>query len=401
MKQALSPAVWVLVLLAGLGMFSETVYTPSLPEIARSLKASESMVEYTLTIYLLGFALGTFFWGKLSDRVGRKPCILGGLLIYIIGCVGCYFSNSIEMLMVSRLIQAFGGSIGSVLGQAICRDSFQGPALGKAYSLIGASLSAFPAIGPVIGGLISESFGWSTIFLVLICFALFLTIIITLRLPETHLKENRKPVGIWEVAQKLFRDKKVLSFGLIVAVGAGQGFTYFAEGPFCLISLLGMTPSEYGLTFIGISAFSFAGGLFSKKLQDRLSSFTVMSYGLRIIFLGSALFCGFILLSLQIPMPTSWLIGIVLGSQAIISFGACMSTSNAMASALVDYKWCIGTASSLFGFFYYIIVSLITYGMGHLHNGTLLPMPLYFLFLSILGIGIQKTMSSNGKTTNQ
>ncbi len=395
MKKSLSPSLWLLVLLAGLGMLTETIYTPSLPAIAHSLGAPESMVEYTLTIYLLGFALGTFFWGKLSDRVGRKPCILAGLVIYIIGCIGCYCSSSIEILMVSRLVQAFGGSIGSVLGQSICRDSFEGAALGKAYSLIGASLSAFPAVGPVIGGFIAESLGWQSIFLVLIVFALLLITAMAFRLPETHLKENRKPVSIAEVSGKLFRDKRVMGFGLLVAIGCGQGFCYFAEAPFYLISVLGMSPSQYGLTFVGISVFSFAGGLFSKKLQDRHSSFTVMGYGLKVMLLGSALFCGLILLSLKVPMPNSWLITITLGSQAIISFGCCMAIPNAMASALVDYRGCIGTASSLFGFFYYIVVSLLTYGMGYLHNGTLFPMPFYFLALSLLGVAIQRTMPLN------
>jgi len=394
MKQALAPSMWLLVLLAGLGMFTETVYTPSLPDIARSLRASESMVEYTLTTYLFGFALGAFFWGNLSDRIGRKSCVLAGLFIYILGCAGCYFSASIEGLMVSRFVQAFGGSVGSVLGQAICRDSFQGPALGKAYSLVGASLSVFPAIGPVIGGFIAESLGWSNIFLVLILFALALMTAMGLRLPETHLQEHRKPTSILDVAGKLFRDKKVIGFGLIVALGIGQGFCYYAEGPFYLISLLGMSPSQYGLTFIGLSVCAFVGGLFSKKLQDRHTSQKVMGYGLKIILLGSALFSGLILLHLQVPMPNSWLIGIVLGAQSIISFGSCMAIPNAMASALVDYRWCIGTASSLWVCFYYIIISALTYGMGYLHNGTLLPMPLYFLFLSLLGFGIYRTMIS-------
>ncbi|MBL3285326.1 MFS transporter N-terminal domain protein [Rickettsiales endosymbiont of Paramecium tredecaurelia] len=149
MTHVLLPAIWLIVLIASLPQLSETVYTPSLPDIARHLNASEAMVEYTLTIYLFGFALGTLFWGRVSDRLGRKPCIIAGLLLFIIGCTGCYFSNSITSLMISRLIQAFGGSIGSVLGQAVCRDAFHGAALGRVYSLMGSTLALFPALGPL------------------------------------------------------------------------------------------------------------------------------------------------------------------------------------------------------------------------------------------------------------
>ena len=80
MKFPKLPGLWLIVLLVGLPQLSETVYTPSLPEIAYAMKASESMVEYTLTIYLFGFAIGTLFFGKISDRFGRKPCLLAGVI---------------------------------------------------------------------------------------------------------------------------------------------------------------------------------------------------------------------------------------------------------------------------------------------------------------------------------
>lgn len=379
------PAIWLIVLIVGLPQLSETVYTPSLPDIAKALHTSEAFVEYTLSIYLFGFAIGTLFWGKISDRLGRKPCILAGLGIFIIGCVGCYLSYSIEMLMISRLIQAFGGSIGSVLGQALCRDAFHGPALGKVYSAISSSLALFPALGPLCGGIIAQNWGWANIFLFLILFASILTFLIIKKLPETHPHASRKPISILHVTKCLVQDKKVIGFGFIVAGCNGILFSYFAEGPFYFIKGLGLSPSQYGLSFILIAIATMLGGILSRWLQSYYASKAIMKNGLFIIALTTAIFSlialvNHFLYSLSNPV----MIGITILSQMTIALGICMATSNALALALVDYKQAIGTASSLFGFFYYNFISLFTLFMGILHNGTLLPMPFYFLSISLL-----------------
>lgn len=393
MTQVLLPAIWLIILIVGLPQLSETVYTPSLPDIAHALQTSASMVEYTLTIYLFGFAVGTLFWGKLSDKFGRKPCVIAGLIIFIFGCIGCYFSTNITLLMLSRFIQAFGGSIGSVLGQAICRDAFHGPALGRVYSSIGSALALFPALGPVIGGVIAEHFGWSSIFLFLMVFALIVTILVSIKLPETHHKNNRKKIAIWTVALHLMRNKKVVGFGLIVAGCNGILFSYFAEGSFYLIKILGLSPSEYGFSFTLIAAATMMGGILSKKLHAHHSSKVIMSYGLVIITMAALIFSLVAFASHSIvPLPNGLMIAVTIMSQMSMAFGICMSTSNALALALVDYKHAIGTASSLFGFFYYGVISLFTLGMGVLHNGTLLPMPLYFLCIAVFMAIIQRIM---------
>ena len=383
MSPLLVPALWLIVLIVGLPQLSETVYTPSLPEIAHALKTSESMVEYTLTVYLFGFALGTLFWGTVSDQLGRKPCSIAGFLIFILGCIGCYFSPSIELLMISRLVQAFGGSIGSVLGQAICRDAFHGPALGKVYSAVGSALALFPAIGPLCGGVIAQAFGWRAIFIFLIGFALFVTVLVSMKLPETHPRGVRKKVSFFRTAHRLARDKKVIGFSLIIAGGGGISFSYFAEGSFSLIKILGLSPSLYGMSFMAIAVSSMLGGVFSRKLHKTYSSKEIMGYGICTITLATAIFSCIALINYSVwPFPPYSMIAVTLLSQMVCAFGLCMTMSNALALSLVDYKQEVGTASSLFGFFYYAVISLFTFFMGLLHNGTLLPMPLYFFGLS-------------------
>ncbi|MBW8309680.1 MAG: MFS transporter [Candidatus Paracaedibacteraceae bacterium] len=187
-----APALWLLICIIGLPQLSETVYTPSLPQIAHALSVEEHWVEFTLTIYLLGFAIGTIFWGYSSDRFGRKPCLLSGLLIYCISCLGCYLSTSIETLMLARFIQALGGSAGSVLVQAICREAFSAHDRGRVFSTIGSALPLAPAIGPIIGGLITQTFDWSSIFLFLLGAGFLILSLCRTNLPETNVNKGKR-----------------------------------------------------------------------------------------------------------------------------------------------------------------------------------------------------------------
>ncbi len=388
----LVPPSWLIVLIAGLPQLSETVYTPSLPDIARAMFVSESMAEYTLTIYLFSFAFGILFWGKLSDSIGRKPCVLAGLSIFMLGCLGCYFSTTISMLMISRFVQAFGGSIGSVLGQSIVRDAFHGPALGKMYAVFGSSLAVFPAIGPVVGGWIAQNYGWSNIFIFLFCFTLLLSFVIFLKLPETHHPHMRKPNCMPKIAYQMLMDRKVVGLALLVSGANGIQFSFYSEGSFYLIEQLGLSPSQYGTCFIMIASCTMLGGMLSKYLHHYRAASTIMGYGIAIMCLTSTLFGLAALVGAETIFSSNSMILITLIAQMCMAFGMVMNNGNALAMALVDYKWCTGTASSLFGFSYYIFTSLITLGMGMLHNGTLYPMPLYFCFITWVMFLIKKTM---------
>lgn len=378
------PAIWLIVLIVGLPQLSETVYTPSLPDIARTLQTAASMVEYTLTIYLFGMAVGILYWGKLSDSLGRKPCILAGFLTFILGCIGCYFSTSISMLMISRFVQAFGGSVGSVLGQALCRDSFCGQELFRVYASMSTALAAFPAFGPIVGGLIADNLGWVNIFLFLILFGLLVGILIVFLLPETHDVTRRVKVPVLEVLTSMILNKKLMGLTLLVGAGNGMVFSYFAEGSFMLIDLLGMSASSYGMSFMLIATATMLGAVTSKKLHNHFDSMIIVKIGLHTIFCSTFLFSTIIILSQFVPCNSLFLIAMIIALHMVNAFGICLVISNALAAALVDYRHCIGTASSLFGFMYMVGTSLTTFGMGMLHNGTLFPMPFYFLMIAVI-----------------
>ena len=280
--------------------------------------------------------------------------------------------------------------MGSVLGQAVCRDAFSGPGLGKVYSIIGSSLGAFPAIGPFIGGIIAQYYDWSTIFLFLIVCALALMACIMFLLPETlHRTTEAKPT-LFAVASRLIRDKRVFGFGLIVAASNGITFSYFAEGSFFLIKMLGMSPSQYGLSFIGIAISTVAGGMLSHRLHNTHSGLQIMWYGVLTMLFSTTTFSLLTICHLYCyTFSTHTMIAITICSQMVTMLGRCLAVSNALALSLVRYREAIGSASSLFICFYYCVISLCTLGMGALHNGTLLPMPLFFMGLAVCAAAVR------------
>lgn len=377
------PAQWLLFMLVGLPQFSETVYSPSLPDIALALKTSVPMVEYTLTIYLFAFSLGMLCWGKISDAWGRKPSMMAGIAIYLLGCIGCYFSGSIHLLLASRFVQAFGGSAGSVIGQAMCRDVFQGKALSRVYAAMATALGVPPAIGPAVGGFIAERFGWTYVFLLLIVVAAVVMGLVVARLPETLSDQERRSFSLASILWRFLNDRRVMAYAWCIGCVNGIMFSYFSEGPFYLIKTLGLSPIWYGRSFIVIAVAMMAGGRLASYLHSRFDADVVLRKGAFMMVGATGLFSCVATATYFVAIPASVLIAVTLVSHMVSMAGRCLVNSSALSIALADYRWCSGTASSVFGFIYYLIVSLITFGIGLLHNGTLYVMPLYFLVVCL------------------
>lgn len=385
MSQPLKVSVWLLTFIAILPQFSETVYTPALPDIARYLHIKEAMAEYTLSIYLVGLSIGTLFWGRLSDSLGRRPCLLWGVSIFIMGCLGCFFSTSIQSLMLFRFVQAFGGSTGSVLGQSIGRDAFKGAERGKVFSLVGSAMSFSPAIGPILGGVIDEAFGWAFIFLFLAFCGAFVFTVSYRNLPETRiLSAKASSARMWDTFSLMLKDKKIMGCALFIGILLGIIFSYYSEGSFYLIEALGLSPKVYGMTFVFMALSGTTGALWSKRLHDSLTSSQIVQIGLKIFITGASILISGVSLLTFLSASALWFIVLTIGSMMLLTFSCPIIMANTLAGALEKYEHATGTASSFFGFLYYGIVSVVTFFMGSLHNGTLFPMPIYFFLLSVV-----------------
>ncbi|MBY0544151.1 MAG: MFS transporter, partial [Gammaproteobacteria bacterium] len=202
-KGTTSHKPWLIFLLLGLmgliSQFSSDNFLPSLPYIAIGLHTSNALAKLSIGLYLLGLCVSTLIYGPLSDYYGRRPIVLIGYAIFIVGCVMVATTHSVTQLLIGRVVQACGIGAGTALFRTIMRDVFTGKQLAKAGSYLGMIFAIVPPLAPITGGYIQEYIGWRANFILLLILALIITPIIALMLPETLQAANRRARSIKEV----------------------------------------------------------------------------------------------------------------------------------------------------------------------------------------------------------
>ena len=376
--------IWLLLCLFGLSHATERVSSPALPEIAQVLGISASIVQLSSSVYFAGFALGILTIGRMSDLVGRRPLVLIGIALYSISSLLCSQATNCYALLICRFIQAFGVSVGSVLAQAMARDSFEGPALANVYVGVAISLSFIPSVGLIMGGYLTEHIGWTANF-----WMLGLLGIILLALCGYYLPETNKYIGFagnssyFDIFLKVITDKKVVLYALIVGCVSGMTFGFYVEAPFIFIDYFKLSPSEYGLLGIAIAAANLFGGLTNRYLvKNYVSSYLVIRCGISLSIIGCVImFIGSFFLN-ENSTKLSALLIIMLPSM-IHAMGHTFTVPHILHFALEDYREVSGTAGSIFGSLYYMITAIVSYAISQIDYTTIVAFTTLFLALSI------------------
>jgi Bcr/CflA subfamily drug resistance transporter len=382
-----APALALLICLLGYPQISETIYTPSLPDLAHSLGIKMSAAEYTLSIYFIGFAFGVLVFGILADVLGRRKAMLIGLLIYTLASFGCGFCYSLEALLMMRFFQAFGAATGSVVTQTILRDLFSGAERSRVFAIASGALAFSPALGPIIGGGVDQLWSWRANFFILAAMGLFLGTISMVRLGETRTAPpswSRK--GFTSLLKQMGADPSLYFYALLIGGCNGVVFSYYAEAPFLFIEILGLTPAQYGLLGLVIATAFFLASYLSIQLNLRLQTGATISIGAGLSLLGSLaleMLCHF---GLPSHGPTSHLgpllWTLLMGAITLVFIGIGVMIPNCLAHALTHYQSRSGTAGSIFGFAYYWLIAGFTALMGILHDESPTAMPRYFAFIT-------------------
>lgn len=190
--------LWVLVLVTLSGTMAMHIFVPALPVAGEALGAEPSGMQQTITLYVIGLALGQLIYGPVSDTWGRRPALLVGLSLYFSASVLALFAPSLQWLVAARLLQALGGAAGITLGRAIVRDIAPPDRVTRDLALLNLLTLVGPGLSPIVGAYLADHFGWRAIYVFLVCIGSAMLFCAWKLLPETNL--NRRPLAITRIA---------------------------------------------------------------------------------------------------------------------------------------------------------------------------------------------------------
>jgi DHA1 family bicyclomycin/chloramphenicol resistance-like MFS transporter len=339
-----APSVLILAALTGLAALSIDMSLPALPQIQRAFGTSVAAVQLTLSLFLLGFAIGQLVCGVMADRVGRKPVLLTGMALFAVAGFACALSPSLPVLLAGRTVQGLGASVGPILARAIVRDCYTGPQASGVLSQITQVMIAAPLIAPTLGGLLLVWSGWAMIFVTLGAAGMLLWIICWMRLPETlpaAVRGAGRPALLHSYATVL-RHPESLRHGLTVCFSYGGMFAYVSGSPFVLMETFGVPRAWFGALFALPALSLMVGATLNRRLLSRREPDWLLRRGVRLVC-GAAVVLG-VLAWLRIGGAAGVIVPMML-----YMLGMGLVQPNATAAALAPHGRMAGVTSSLIG----------------------------------------------------
>ena len=375
----------LVLLISLLGFISIDIFFPSLPAITRHFNITQGQSQLTIALYLSGFGFSQLIYGPCSDYFGRRPVLLIGFFIYLLGSLILVNTHTATFLLLARFIQGIGTGASASLCRVILRDKFVGDTMAKAASYVTIGIGFATAIAPAFGGLIQEYVGFEGNFAAMFFFGLTIAIFIVLFLPETH-SHIRKPIyhpaNCIAIYKNLLKQYAFIRYTICSGLSLAALLTYAIINPFLIEQGLGLSASFYGVITLIIASGEILGTYFNSRLLDYFGRNKMLKIGVLFLFLSGF---GFIIESL-LGVFNVWSIGL---PSFFITFSAGIIIPNATASAFSSIKDSIGTAGALYGFFQIAMATIFTYIITILNTQTQNELGLLIIiiaFLSMLSI---------------
>lgn len=336
-----APHIVSLVAIAGLSALTMNIFLPSLPAMASDLGISYDRVQILVSGYIAMTALVQLVIGPLSDRYGRRPVMIGALLILIAASFVCIFATSIEVLTLARMVQT-SVVAGLVLSRAIIRDMVP---MEEAASMIGyvtMGMTLIPMVGPTIGGLLSDAFGWRSNFTAILVAAIVVLILVYRDLGETNRQKSGSFSEQFRAWPRLLASPRFWGYTMAGTFTSGAFFAFLGGAPFVGGTLMGLTPSMLGLQFMFIASGYIAGNYLSGRFAKRAGIEMMMLAGGLVALVGAAIPIFFLLQgfvsSVAFFVP-----------QVIVGFGNGLSLPSTNAGIVSVRPELAGSASGLGG----------------------------------------------------
>lgn len=381
----------ILWLIAGCLMLqplSTDLYLASLPHLAADFGVSPAAVQQTLSLFVIGFGIAQLVSGPLSDRYGRRPVALGGMVVYIGGSLACALATTLPLLVAARFVQAIGCCTAIVVARALIRDIYSPTEGAKVIAKASSLLSLAPLFGPVLGGHLQVWFGWRAAFVFHTLFGVALAYFAWRLLQETHHARNpaaTRPAVLLAIYRRIAGNGAFWAYTLPGALSYALIFSFISGTAFVLIEVLGIPTAVFGYAFaFGVSGY-LAGTLLCRRLLARIGLPRTLAVGISISLLSGLLFA-----TLAIAGAHHW--SVVLLCQFLAMGAHGINFPCAQAGAVAPFPREAGAAAGLLGFAAMLAALLSGTWVGVSHDGTLMPLALTAAAIGTLLFGSAWTL---------
>jgi DHA1 family bicyclomycin/chloramphenicol resistance-like MFS transporter len=344
------------------------IFVPALPAIQRAFGVPTGVAQLALSLSILASAVATLSYGPLSDRFGRRPVVLAGLGVFVVGSLLCSLAPTIGVLIVGRIVQLAGAAVGMVIARAIVRDRYERDRAASMIAYLTMAMVVAPMLAPTLGAILMDLADWRAIFGALTLAGIMLAWGARLRLEETRSSPSGGPsLTLLAGAGRLLRSAAFIGYVLPSSFMMATFFAFVSGAPYFMIDVLGRSATEYGLWFIVVSVGYMAGNFTAARVTRRVGLDRMIVLGLVLALAGTALALGLI-------MALPWTPVLLFGPMMLASVASGLATPNAIAGAISVDPTMAGTASGLTGFTQMTTAALVSQAVGMLQNGTPYPM---------------------------
>lgn len=363
--------------LTAIGPLTIDLYLPAFLEMGKDLNVPVTDIQFTLTSFLAGLAIGQLIYGPISDKVGRKKPLLFGIILFIITSILISFTHSLNMLIALRFIQALGSCVGMVITRAIVRDMFDQKDSAKVFSLIILIMGVAPIIAPMLGSQLLLIAGWRSIFLFLASFGMITLVASIFKISETL--EHKTPIKSgFKNYYRLMFDRQFMFATVITGTISAAMFCYISGSAFIFLDFFKVGPQIYPLLFGANAAGFIICAQINRKLLNTHSSNTLLKNGL----IAMTFFAFLINVAVQFNFGVIFFALFLFLTIANIGF----ILPNATAIALEHQKKRAAVASALMGSLQFLIAALGTVLVTIFSNNTVWPISIALVSLCLLSL---------------
>ncbi|SFX18905.1 multidrug effflux MFS transporter [Marinospirillum alkaliphilum] len=348
------PPLALLIFIAMASPLALNAFVPAMPDAAQALGTDNATIQLTFTLYLLTLALGQLISGQLGDYFGRRPVLLCGFGLHVLGSLVAALAGTVEVLIVGRILQALGGSTAMALARTILLDVHgrEGAAGRMGYLVMAIALAQ--AIAPAVGGLLNLWTGWYSIFYLSVVMGSLVWLVALKFLPETcHQRSSSiRPVAVLRSYLLVLGTARYRGYVFSTTALACAFYLFVGSAPYLVVGPLEGNSAQFGFWFLTISFSFLLGSFLATRLANHFSMDQVLLSGNLLALTGAGLLLGFYLVSgltfasLFLPM-------------ALLVLGRGLSQPNAQTAAISSTQGAAGTASGMMGFIQLLTGSLL------------------------------------------